>query len=391
MKHGPHMKKRRMIDWSRFIITSILVSICLLLSSTISLGDDGLVPSNVQQTTTDCRLSPDPEECYRQQSQGEWQDFDPASFFSSSVLSKLNSKALGLEGPLSFDLKYDTELSWIFGLNYIHMFEESLGLATKLTGGANEFRSNVTASYAFSDDHQLKLSYEYLTQNLPFDFASGSIDEWVSQHSLGATYQYILRHEIVHSLELSGYITRAQSKDLSSVSYNQQMVSANDFLYDMNYRRIAGGNENTFLTSLNLFPFADKKTTLTLGVGYSQVGYDTQYENNDDGNSNNGVAYKVELTHILSPKAKIETSVNATASAREHKIKLSHLLPNHLEGTVIAAYTAGQVGLPDTSSISVGLKFPAPDSYTLGGFSDLQDFRAWVEKPVMYYNRVLAI
>jgi hypothetical protein len=385
------MKRLRNIGWLRLVIIGMVVSVSSLLSSTVSLGDNTPTYTNINEIATDCRLSPDPDECYQKQSSGQWQEFDPASFLSSGILNSLNSKTLGLEGPLSFDLKYDTDLSWIFGLNYIHMFNESVGLASRLTGGPNEFRGNITAGYAFSKEHQLKLTYEYLTQNLPFDFASGSIDEWVAQHSIGATYQYVLRHEIVHSLELSGYVTRAGSKDLSTVTYNQQMVSANDFAYDVNYRRIAGGNEDTLMASLNLFPFADKKTALTVGAGYSQVSYDTQYENNSDYNSNKGAAYKVELTRLLSPTAKLETSVNSTASSREHKIQLSHILPKKLEGTVTAQYTVGQAGLPDESSVLFGLRFPAPDSYALGGFSDMQGFATWLEKPVMYYNRVLAI
>ena len=383
-------KIKKLQRW--YVITSCLfLGVTLLLSSMVGVADlAATLPANTQQMNIDCRLSPNPDECYQQQTSGQRTGSDLVSLLRSGILSKLNSHALGLDSPLSFDLKYDTRFAWIFGLNYFYLLSDSLGVATKLTGGPNELRANMTAAYALDTSQQLKWTYEYLTQRLPFDFQSGTVNQWVSEYSLGLDYQYLLKHEIVHSLEISGYITRARSKDLSAVAFDQQQISANEYSYSENYRRIAGGRENTFLASLNLFPFKDKLTSLVVGAGYSEISYDMRYEDSF-GTSNKTAAYKIEFTHLFSLKDKLAASINSTAASRESQLKYSRLLPRHLEGTLTAQYTGGHAGMPDNHALVAAFTFPAAEHYSLGGFSDLEDFKSWLQKPVVYEDRVLAI
>lgn len=362
--------------------TGVLVSIFLLLSSTVSLGSLSLPTSTTQQT--DCRLSPNPDECYHNKSQQQWSPYNPSL---TSVLPPLNTDTLGLSGPVSADVKFDADLDWILGLKYLRMFGESAGLAAKLTGGPNEFRTNVTTGYAFTRDHQIKVTYEYLTQNLPFNFASGEIREWVAQHSAGAAYQYVIRGEILHSLELSGYITRANSKDLENMAFNQQAIPGG-FSYDMNFRHIAGGRENTVLASANLKPFANDRTTLILGAGYSDIRYDTIFESNQAANR---PAFKAELEHLLSPKAKVIAGTVGSAASIENTVGFSYLLPKHFEASVKGQYTMGQATLPDNKSVTLGLTYPAGSSYSLSSFGDVEALRTWIDKPVIYAQRVLAI
>jgi hypothetical protein len=371
------MTKQQVQSFWRFLWIGLSLGACLLLSSTVSLGE-------IKSTSSvnDCRLVANPDECYRNQGRQKWSQYNPS-------LPALNTELFGLEGPVRAELKYDAELSWILGMQYMHMFNESAGIAAKLTGGPNEFRTNLTAGYALGKDHQVKLTYEYLTQNLPFDFASGTINNWVAQHSLGAAYQYVVRHEILHSLELSGYATRANSKDLDTVTFNQQtVVPGADYLYDVNYRRIAGGKENTVLASINLFPFATATTTLTLGAGYSSISYDTRYE---DDQAATRPAYKAELAHLLSSKAKVMAGTTSTAGSTEHSVGVSHLLPSNFELSVKGQYTSGQGTLKDNKSLTLGITYPAPDNYSLAGFSEVQELKNWIDKPIVYATRVLAI
>jgi hypothetical protein len=379
------MKKPIFTAFRRYIAAAFAIGASLLLSSTISLGD---IHPTAATSGKDCRLVANPDACYRQQSDPQWTPYNP-NF--PALLPPLNTDTLGLSGPFGAELKYDADLQWILGARYLHMFTDSLGLATKLTGGANELRANLTAGYALTKDQQIKLTYEYLTQNLPFTFASGSVDEWVNQNSVGVAYQYVIRHAIVHSLELSGYTTRAHSKDLDDITFNQQVIPTNlggGYLYDVNYRHIAGGNENTVLASVNLFPFADDKTTLTLGAGYSDIRYNTHFEDNQAASR---PAYKAEVTHLLSSKTKISATSTGSAAYAENRLGFNHLLPKKFEASLSGQYTSGQGTLPDNKSLILGFTYPAPDKYSLSNFGDVQEFKNWIDKPVIYATRVLAI
>jgi hypothetical protein len=324
-----------------------------------------------------CQMTPNPDKCLRKltSQQGTPVSFSPANY-------PLTSDMLGLSGPVSFMLRYDADLALILGVDYAQMFNESFGVSGKFTLGAKERRANVTAGFGLSSNQQVKFTYEYLAQNLNLDFASGAVQEWVDQHALGGAYQYLIRHEILHSFEISGYAVRANSQDLSSMAFNQVGDT-----YDVNHRRIAGGTENTLEAALNLLPL--KNTSLTVGAGYSSLSYDTQYEASP---SNSGLAYRAELTHILTPKVKISGGVNSNASGREHNVGVSHILPHDVEVSLKGQYVAGTTGLPDSKNVAVAFTYPAPKQYTLGGFANnMQELRNWIEKPVVYKTRVLAI
>lgn len=341
-------------------------------------------PTAAQQAAAEkaCQTAPNPDECLRRLAA---QQGTPVSFDVTNY--PLTSDLLGLSGPVSFMLRYDQELGAILGIDYLQMFNESFGVSTKFTLGGKERRANITTGFAMSPDQQVKLTYEYLAQNLNFDFASGAVQEWVDQHAIGGAYQYLLRHEILHSFEVSGYTVRANSNDLSNVAFNETDFGTDGGTYDVNYRRIAGGTENTLQAALNLLPLKD--TALTVGAGYSSLTYDTQYEASP---SNSGLAYKVEVTHILTPKTKLIGSVNAVASGREHNIGISHILPQGVEVAIKGQYIAGDAGLPDSKNVALNFTYPAPQQYTLGAFANgLQELRNWIEKPVVYKTRVLAI
>lgn len=391
-KHGCHeiMQKFQISSSLVRLFIGAAASICLLLSSTLGFADTKTnkttTTDNLPIPSVDCRLVANPDECYYQQAHQKGASYTP----TLSALPPINTQAMGLDGPFSAELKYDSYLSWMLGLNYLQMFGESAGLAGKFTAGLNEFRANLTAGYAFNKDNQLKLTYEYLRQNLPFDFASGSVDQWVDQNSLGAAYQYIIGHKILHSLELNAYATRARSKTLSDVIFNQQTINPNYYTYDVNYRHIAGGDENTILASANLYPFGNLQTTLTLGAGYSEISYDTLYQTDDSYSSNDTIAYQAELTHILTSKDKFVASVNSTAASVESVVKFSHILRS-VEAAVEGQYVAGQAGLVDSGSVILSLTYPAPKGYSVSGFGELQEFKNWVDKPVVYSARVLAI
>ena len=104
------------------------------------------------------------------------------------------------------------------------------------------------------------------------------------------------------------------------------------------------------------------------------------------------LAYKAELSHLLSNTLKLSTSVISTASGREHTIEISHILPKKVELGLKGQYVSGQAGMPNTKNLTLNVSYPAPKAYSLGGFTDTaQELKNWIDKPVIYATRVLAI
>ncbi len=359
---------------ARLLFTILISTACVIIPSQISLGEPDTTTAPLNTSSVDCNLTPNPSDCFWQQSQTNWQQ-------GSIQNLPLNTQSLGLYGPFSATMTYDNDLGWILGLSYVEMLNERFGVAMKGSIGKNEWRGNLTAGYAINDKHQVKLTYEYLTQNLPFDFASGTVNSWVAQHALGGAYQYLLREGMIHSLELSGSYAKAQGKNLDEVVFYQ-----GDDPY-LNKRRIAPGQEATGLAKINLLPFIN--TSVTLGGGYSQVQYNTRYENNQN---NAAFAYVTEIEHIFHPTFKLTTSVNNSASNTNYTAKVSKLLPKNFEVSVSGQHQNSRGNLPNASSVMLGVTYPAPKAYAMNKFSSgLTELKNWIEKPVVYYTRVLAV
>src|SRR5690606_28708611 len=132
----------------------------------------------------------------------------------------LFNQNMALYGPLSLGIRYDFDLGWIPQIEYTQTFYDN-GMHVLLDYNTNETRANLTLGHAFSSNQQVKLTYEYLAQNLPFDFESGETHEWVNQNAFGAAYQYLFPGEVFRGFDISGYYIAANNKDLPDVIYYQ--------------------------------------------------------------------------------------------------------------------------------------------------------------------------
>lgn len=290
----------------------------------------------------------------------------------------VNTQQLGINGPASIGVRYDTELGWIPELSYTQIFYEN-GIYLQLGYGANEKRANVTLGHGFNPQNQIKFTYEYLSQNLPFDFASGNVNEWVSQNAFGAAYRFLFGYPVLRSFDLNGYYIKAGSKDLSDIIYYQ-----NNEAY-LNLRHIAGGTEETATASISLAPF--HQTLISLGGGYSHLVYDTEYEDNQE---NAVFAFHAALEHLFTPWTKLSTSFDNSASEMDTRVKISQILPAHIEAAITGEYSQGQAGQPDSKTITASLSYPVTN-YTVPPIDSLDALKTWIQKPVVHANRVLAI
>ena len=291
----------------------------------------------------------------------------------------INSQALGFTGPVTVGLRYDNYLAWILDVGYAQAYKNTAA-AFKLSAGLNERRANVTLGYAITPKQQIKLTYEYLAQNLPFDYAAGTVNQWVNQNALGGAYQYMLNYGILSALEVSANYTKAQSKELSTVD-----MYTDNVLTQLDYRRIAGGTQENVMGGVTLTPF--QGTILKVGAGYSSLSFDTKWESNE---ANAVLAYNVDLSQLLTPTLMVGAGVGTTAAGSTYTAKVSKILPWSLEAALIGQYTATTSDIPSATTMTASLSYPAPKTYTNAFSQGLSNLKSWVQTPVIYNTRVLA-
>lgn len=130
--------------------------------------------------------------------------------------------------------------------------------------GAENFRGSMTYGRAIDSCQRIKLSGEYLTQRLKYDFQSGHAKRWVSQVGIGGAYQYHLRHSAFQSVDADIAYAHA---------FNRRLQKKHLFHHEesMLKRRIAGSDSifSYLGTTLGLW----RCGFLSAGVNYDHVAY----------------------------------------------------------------------------------------------------------------------
>lgn len=284
----------------------------------------------------------------------------------------------GWTGPASLAVRYDNQLGWIPEIGFVKLFYDN-GINLLGAYGANEARANITLGHAFNAHQQVKITYEYLAQKLPFDFTSGDVNQWVSQNAFGASYRYLLKDSILRSFDVNGYYILANSKNLPEVFFYQNNITAS------NLRRIAGGNEQTITSGFSLSP--SQHWIFNVGGGYSHLQYNTQYETHQD---NSTLAYHVGMDVLITPLTQFTANLDNNAAETNGVVKISRIFPGHVEAAVTGQYSQGQSGQPNSAAVTLGFAYPV-STYAFGDNDSLGALKSWIEKPVIRATRVLAI
>jgi hypothetical protein len=358
---------------TKTIILNMVLAASMVLPPLVSYADTSSTGLNSgDDAVFSCASAINVMDCIQQTQSPSAQPAHPSNL-------SLNNQAVGLSGPINFNVRYDSDLSWIVDAGYAQNLGSKAAAALKISAGPNEYRGNGTLGFAITPKQQIKLTYEYLSQNLPFDYSSGTINQRVSQNAYGAAYRYMLGNSILQGIELSGSYTKANSMNLADVN----MPDTDQ----IDQRRIAGGQQKNGLASVILTPF--KNTIVKLGAGYSASSFDTQWDSNQ---ANSTIAYNVETSHLVTPQTLVSASVNNTSTNMANTVKISRILPGHLEANITGQYNVSHVeGIASNANISAGLSYPAPKTYSNMFAGGIGDLKSWVEQPVIYNSRVLAI
>jgi len=157
----------------------------------------------------------------------------------------LTSEQLGLTGPVHLGIDYSDLTGAYLTAQYINHFSERWALGLIGEYGNGKYRYNGTLGLQISPKSYIKFSAERLNQLLPFKFATGSINERVSQDALGARYQRVIEgNSLIRALDMGGYYAAAHNIGLAPIyfiSNGFNCLGNPSGLACVNERNIAGG------------------------------------------------------------------------------------------------------------------------------------------------------
>lgn len=281
-------------------------------------------------------------------------------------------------------------------LNWSHVMplNSDAAAAYGLEVGPRNDRLSATVGYAFGDgdNQRIKLTGEYLWQDIDYTFYSGVTRQWVSQGAVGLDYQYLINKGIISDVDVGGYYSHAPSQNLSPVT-SSYTINNSTYQYT-NLRRIAGSNAqgSNVGTDLNLWPGAN----VNVKVDYDRVIYDTIYQP-----SRNAIGLGAETT--LSQNIVDNFKTDLTASVRQpfnyYKADLvwaKNYSNSELNVGVYGSYTHGKNALPNTAQAGLMLSYKENDSKaaksaSTSGNDATNRLEAWTLQPAVRMPQVLAV
>lgn len=321
---------------------------------------------------------------------------------TDSQSASLTGQDLGLNFPLTLGAQY----SRIGGYTVKGQIAHSLGFnnayALGLELGTKQQRYNATLGHVLSAQQRIKLTGEYLKQDLNFDFDSGKVDQWVGQWAYGLAYQYIVPKGLVNDINLKLNYSKADSKDLGTTN---TLASTGDVI-SSDYRRIAGATDKNVGIGVDLLP--TKTSLLGLELDYDSVKYDMKNDpqhlhvTNQDAS---GLGGKISLEQLINKYLKFKVSASNRKPNNDYEAEVDWLVSakptSRLEMGVTGGYTNGGSSSTLPSDTRVGLNL----NYTMGSnplapetfysvdntHKSLDNLVQWTTVPAVYMMQVLAI
>lgn len=269
------------------------------------------------------------------------------------------------------------------------------------------FRIGGTLAWRLAENQRLKLSAEYLWQDITYAFFSGNTDQWVDQGAIGAAYVYSLAgYSFDPELGVSAYYSHAPDESLSTVTgtYVNNLGNVTGFT---DVRRIAGSDAGGISPGVTVQPWRGGKVGLDLNYDY--VNYNTNYNNNHDAHGFGGTA---RLSQMLTNNVNLGVSAAIRQPFNNYQAHLAWSnVPYHGRWTLglNGAYTSGKATtLPNTWNAGISADYfmdqtcgsAAAQRADATKFMDLKgeapapvhdNFLEWTADPAVYMPQVLAI
>lgn len=272
--------------------------------------------------------------------------------------------------------------------------------------GAKDFRLGATLGWYLTDNQRVKISGEYLWQDITYAFLTGNKNEWVSQGALGATYQFDFDYRFNPRFDLSAYVSHAPSRLLSSQTvnlvYSDQTI--NPVIVD---RRIAGSNAAGITPGIAMTPWVGG--TINAGLNYDNVRYDRRYEPEDNAIGLGGrIGFQQAITN------RIGFGINAEIRQPFNNYTANLIwttIPNYTNWALALSgnYLVGKEDLPNTWNLGLSVNYLMDTQETsidelaakAKQSGDVKaaitvpkprtDLLAWTGTPAVYMPQVLAV
>jgi hypothetical protein len=266
----------------------------------------------------------------------------------------VNSQEFGLAGPLSFTTAYSSTYGFILTSKYAQELGESNAIAIEADAGKNENRLNGTWGFALTNKSRMKVTGEYLWQQMNFGFDSGSVNKWVGQQAYGAEYDYLISKGFVQDFNLNLDYSQAQSKDLGEQDFQQNGTTWE------NFRHIAGGRDESASAGFHVAPF--HRTLVGIQLNYDNLDYNTEYQNNQNVS---GFGTTLSLQQLVTDHIKLQLTSSQRKPEQSYQAELdylAHTVPGtQLQLGLTGSHNVGAGTLPTDNRIGLNL------AYTWGG------------------------
>ncbi|MBA2651108.1 MAG: hypothetical protein H0U73_02380 [Tatlockia sp.] len=255
----------------------------------------------------------------------------------------------------------------------------------------------VIIGWRIQDNQALKISGEYLRQDIIYSFFSGNSREWVQQGAIGAHYQYgLYQFRFLPEFNLKAGYSHAPSKNLDP--FRGSAITSSGLIIEnfLNDRRIAGSDAGYVSPGVSVQPWYAARVGVELN--YDNVEYDRIF---GFGQHAKGLGGTANFTQRLGENTNFGCSVGVRDPFNAYQANIAYTLPNKPNWSVGvgANYVDGKHYLPNTYNVGISVSYLVKEVQFAPNYLEKDPivrpvqsgFSSWVAEPAIYLPQVLAI
>jgi hypothetical protein len=303
-----------------------------------------------------------------------------------------SSDSLGLAGPLSVGVNYDTLIGTILNGQYAQKLSDSVALGALGEYGTDQYRLSGTAGFKVSEEGMMKVTAEYLSQVLPFSFDSGNIDQRVDQNAYGARFQQNMNNSLIQDVNVGGYWAKAPNTDLSTITF-----AGDDGYNYTNERNLAGATSQGLDAGVDFL--VTPSTLVNAKVYYDDVKYDTEFTS-DSTYDANGIGGSLKVNQLIGDRIQLSVDGELREIYNSYGAEIAYAPKSEqfagMKIGLFAQRLLSQNQTPDSNTFGVQMSFlsetkPVAIEYKSDHLQPALDIAQWVKTPAVYMQRVLVI
>ncbi len=302
-----------------------------------------------------------------------------------------NTASLGMGGPLSVGASYDSLVGATVNGLYAKRITDAMALSLLGEYGPDEYRISGTTGVQLYPEGRIKFTAEYLSQNLPFSFDSGDINQRVGQGAYGFDFQHRMNQKVVRDFSLGGYWAKAPNVALDTLNF-----IGDDGLEYENQRNLAGAT-SVGMDVGSRFKVAPS-TLLDATLYYDSVKYNTEFTESSTYDSQ-GIGGGLSVSQLINDHAKVSVNAEAREIYDSYGVSLDYA-PSFTKDlgmsfSVFAQHLISSNETPDSNTLGLQMNLLGDNSgkveYKLDDQGILGDLVEWVKTPAVYMEQVMII